>query len=148
LTHANCFAPKIFSRPGSYDQKGQPNNPLEPGGSFPARKSQDAELGALVLMLNKAPPLRQDSLLFSKAASCSNNERLLGPKPEENQQSEKKGTSSSMFSISKSAADALRELRGYKEMKDLLLSQGNLSFALKESCLDDEGASGKFPSET
>lgn len=132
------------SRPESYNQKGQPNNPLETEGSFPVRKSQDAEVGALVLMLNKAPPLRQDSLLFSKAASCSNNEQLLVPKPEENQQSEKKSTSSSMFSISKSTADALKELRGYREMKDVLLSQGNRSFVLQESC-DDEGALGEIP---
>lgn len=116
------------SRPESYDQKGQPSDPLEPGGgSFPVRKSQDAAVGALVLMLKKAPPLRQDSLLASKAASCSNNNKEVVQKPEEGDpQSQKKGACSSSIlsskhSMSKTTADALEELRGYKQMKDALL---------------------------
>lgn len=134
------------SRPESYDQKGQPNNPLEPGGSFPVRKSQDAAVGALVLMLKKAPPLRQDLLLYSKPANCINNEQLLVQKLEDDQQQlQKKGsTSSSMFSISKTTADALEELRSYKEMKELLLSQGNKkSFVFKESSSSGEENSGE-----
>ncbi|CAN1356443.1 Autophagy-related protein 13b [Linum perenne] len=101
------------SRPESFDQKGLLGNQLEPG-AFPIRKSQDAAVGALVRMLKKAPPLRQE--LSSSMADYSS------------QDSKADSSSSSIMSsgltASKTTADALEELHGYKRMKDFLLSQG------------------------
>ncbi|KAK8299809.1 hypothetical protein V6Z12_D05G346100 [Gossypium hirsutum] len=57
-------------RPESYDRRGNPSDPNE-AGLFMNRKSQDAAVGALVRMLKKAPPLRQDipsSINFSEAS--------------------------------------------------------------------------------
>ncbi|KAL2906745.1 Autophagy-related protein 13b [Bienertia sinuspersici] len=117
----------IGSRPESFDQKG-PNDPLELGGSAPIRKSQDAAVGALVLMLNKAPPLRQESLAGSKAVSCRNNEESVS-KPED--QHSRSGASttilSSSLAMSRTTADAMEELQSYKELRELLLSQGKSS---------------------
>ncbi|PON83550.1 Autophagy-related protein [Trema orientale] len=124
------------SRPKSFEQKGPFCEPLEPGGSFPTRKSQNAAVGALVLMLKKAPPLRQD---FSKSVNSS---EALRPETwgnyvlENNQTSEGQApvqhvASSSVMSsglvVSKTTADALEELQGYRELKNLLLSQGSKS---------------------
>lgn len=107
------------------DQKGKPCDPLEHGGSFPVRTSQDAAVGALVLMLKKAPPLRQDSLMASKADI---EEAVLKP---DNQQQSQKGVctniQSSSLAMSRTTADALEELRSYKELKKLLLTQGKSS---------------------
>ncbi|KAK6259042.1 hypothetical protein SCA6_013516 [Theobroma cacao] len=58
------------SRPKSYDRRGHLSDPHETG-LFMNRKSQDAAVGALVRMLKRAPPLRQDvssSTNFSEAS--------------------------------------------------------------------------------
>ncbi|CAO2831045.1 unnamed protein product [Amaranthus hypochondriacus] len=111
----------IGNRPESFDKKGQPNDLLEHGGSGPVRKSQDAAVGALVLMLKKAPPLRQDSL------GRNNEQSLL--KSDDQQSQKAAGTSllSSSLTPSKTTADALEELRGYKDLREFLLIQGNKS---------------------
>lgn len=74
------------------------------------RKSHDAAVGALVQMLRTAPPLQQDSSYYSTQSL----------KPE--QQGGNFGTASGFF-MPRRAADALEELKSYKEMKDLLLSK-------------------------
>ncbi|KMT09210.1 hypothetical protein BVRB_6g133120 [Beta vulgaris subsp. vulgaris] len=129
------------SRPESFDQKGQPNDSLEHGAYGPVRKSQDAAVGALVLMLKKAPPLRQDSLTVSKTVSCHNNEEPV-LKPDDDQQSQKgacRSMLSSSLAMSRTTADALEELRSYKELKELLVTQGNRSHMIHDSIT--EGAS-------
>ncbi|EOX92423.1 Uncharacterized protein TCM_001377 [Theobroma cacao] len=62
----SSFLPK----PKSYDRRGHLSDPHETG-LFMNRKSQDAAVGALVRMLKRAPPLRQDvssSTNFSEAS--------------------------------------------------------------------------------
>ncbi|KAK3211752.1 hypothetical protein Dsin_016458 [Dipteronia sinensis] len=120
------------SRPESFDQKGLLSDPHDPGGFFPIRKSQDAAVGALVCMLKKAPPLRQDLSSttnmseVSRPESWSNN--ILEPSRISEVPSGQNAPSLSVLSsgllASKTTADALEELRSYKEMKNLLLSQG------------------------
>ncbi|XVF17058.1 hypothetical protein REPUB_Repub10bG0084400 [Reevesia pubescens] len=123
------------SRPDSYDRRGHQSDPNETG-LFMNRKSQDAAVGALVHMLKKAPPLRQDissSISFSEA---SRPEMWSNSIQEQNQISEAvtvEHAASSMIAssrvvVSKTTADALEELRGYKEMKNLLLSEGAKSY--------------------
>uniref|UniRef100_A0A5B6ZS33 Putative autophagy-related protein 13 isoform X1 n=1 Tax=Davidia involucrata TaxID=16924 RepID=A0A5B6ZS33_DAVIN len=122
-----CTSP----RPGSFDQKGHQCESHEPGGLFPVRKSQDAAVGALVRMLKKAPPLRQDL----SQPETSQPETLSNCTQEPNKISEETGIqrvasssiTSSRIVMSKTTADALEELKGYREMKDLLLRQGGRS---------------------
>ena len=72
------------------------------------RKSQDAAVGALVHMLRTAPPLRQDSSIYSSHSQSTHQGNF--------------GTASE-FLMSRKASDALEELKSYQEMKDLLLSK-------------------------
>lgn len=72
-----------------------------------ARQSQDAAVGMLVQMLRAAPPLRQDQSFLAQSAKSEFNGEV---------------SASSGF-LSRKTADALEELRGYREMRDLLLSQ-------------------------
>ncbi|KAL6003916.1 hypothetical protein ACLOJK_004462 [Asimina triloba] len=93
-------------------------DPSETTTMFPlARQSQDAAVGILVHMLRTAPPLRQDS--YSSQSSKSEFEGEV---------------SVSASVMSRKTSDALEELRSYKEMKDLLLSQSGtrLERSLKE----------------
>ncbi|KAG7034429.1 Autophagy-related protein 13b, partial [Cucurbita argyrosperma subsp. argyrosperma] len=122
------------SRPESFDQKGNICEMLEPGGFFPIRKSQDAAVGALVRMLQKAPPLRQD--FTDSAADLVRPSTPDSPSrnPQQGTQISKslgsKGryaasssiTTSGLF-VPKTTADALEELQSYREMKNLLLRQ-------------------------
>ncbi|XP_014505035.1 autophagy-related protein 13a isoform X2 [Vigna radiata var. radiata] len=73
------------------------------------RKSQDAAVGVLVHMLRTAPPLRQDPSCYS---SHSPKAELDGGV-----------ATASGFFMPRKTADALEELRGYREMRDLLLSK-------------------------
>ncbi|KAL9245675.1 hypothetical protein vseg_019299 [Gypsophila vaccaria] len=135
----------IGGRSGSFDQKGQHYDPLTRGGSAPVRKSQDAAVGALVLMLNKAPPLRQESLMASKASSSNyNDEFVKKPTGQPSQMRPGESILSSSLSLSKTTADAMEELRTYKKMKDFLLSQGNKSHVFQEKA-PHEGASKGNP---
>ncbi|KAE8706896.1 putative CBL-interacting serine/threonine-protein kinase [Hibiscus syriacus] len=118
-----------------YDMREHLSDPNEEG-LFMNRKSQDAAVGALVRMLKKAPPLRQyisGSINLSEASRtemCNNNIQ------EQNQNSEAATIehdassiiASSRFAASMTTADALEELRGYKELKALLLSEGGKSY--------------------
>lgn len=89
------------------------SRPGQPSGPF--KKSQDATVGALVFMLNKAPPLHLDTSMASRYLQGSN----LTPSSSD--------LPSSGLAASKTTADALEELRTYSEMKDLLLKQGKSS---------------------
>ncbi|OMO83600.1 Autophagy-related protein 13 [Corchorus olitorius] len=123
------------SRPESYDRRGQLCDPHE-AGFFMTRKSQDAAVGALVRMLKKAPPLRQDSFSSMNFSEASRPETWSNSVQDQNKISEavtvEHATSSSIasskFIASKTTADALEELRGYKEIKNLLLSEGSKSY--------------------
>lgn len=107
---------------------------LEPGGFFPIRKSQDAAIGALVCMLQKAPPLRQDftnsatdHLRSSTPDFPSRNIRQGNQISETVSTKDRYAASSSVTAsgliMPKTTADALEELQNYREMKNLLLRQ-------------------------
>lgn len=72
------------------------------------RKSQDAAVGVLVRMLRTAPPLRQDPSYSSHSLRTDFEGGV--------------GTASGFF-MPRRTADALEELKSYKDMKDLLLSK-------------------------
>ncbi|XP_057726075.1 autophagy-related protein 13a [Arachis stenosperma] len=82
------------------------------------KKSQDAAVGVLVHMLRTAPPLRQDSSCYSSHS--------VKPEPEGGV------TTASGFFMPRKTADALEELRSYKEMRDLLLSKSGTRILNKE----------------
>ncbi|CAN0896000.1 Autophagy-related protein 13a [Linum grandiflorum] len=73
------------------------------------RKSQDAAVGVLVHMLRNAPPLRQDSSCYSLRGEVEDGVAATG--------------TASGFFMARRTADALEELRSYREMRDLLLSK-------------------------
>ncbi|XP_059667355.1 autophagy-related protein 13a-like [Cornus florida] len=83
------------------------------------RKSQDAAVGALVHMLRTAPPLRQDSSCYSSHSSKIELEGEVGAE--------------SGFFVPRKTSDALEELRGYREMKDLLHSKNRIQAVSKEA---------------
>ncbi|KAL6551966.1 hypothetical protein OROGR_008120 [Orobanche gracilis] len=91
------------------------------------QKSQDAAaVGALVRMLKKAPPLGQDILVTTHYLQLRNHmHHNANENTQEKQQPD--STCSNLASLgliaSKTTADALNELRGYREIKDLLLKQ-------------------------
>lgn len=116
-----------LSRRESFDKKGLQSEPLETGGFFPITKSQDAAVGALVRMLRKAPPLRQDISSSTSLPEPSRTERQSNSRDSEepsDQHAASPSVSSSTSIASKTTADALEELRTYREMKDLLVRQG------------------------
>ncbi|PSS30286.1 Autophagy-related protein like [Actinidia chinensis var. chinensis] len=112
------------SRPGSFDQRGLIRDPLEPRGLFQVRKSQDAAVAALVHVLKRAPPLRQDISNSIDLSPSSSHVTLTNPTEERNEKSELR-VQSAVISVAspKTTSAALEELRGYREMKDLLLRQ-------------------------
>lgn len=118
------------SRPDSFDQRGHLCEPIEPGGFFPTRKSHDAAVGDLVRMLKKAPPLRAEFSNSLNVPQASGPEIWSNSIQERNaavQHAASASMTSSGFVTLKTTADALEELQGYKEMKNLLLKQGGKS---------------------
>ncbi|XP_074282366.1 autophagy-related protein 13a isoform X1 [Silene latifolia] len=84
------------------------------------RKSQDAAVGALVHMLRTAPPLRQDSSFYSSHSQTTQQDTNFG--------------TGSAYLMPRKAADALEELKSYRELKDILLSKsGNQELSQKDS---------------
>lgn len=81
------------------------------------RKSQDAAVGVLVRMLRTAPPLRQDPSYSSHSVKTE----LEGGV-----------ATASGFFMPRKTADALEELRSYRELKDLLLSKSGTRVVNKE----------------
>ena len=78
--------------------------------------SQEAAVGMLVHMLRTAPPLRQEQG-FSRVNA--------GPTIDQgiDQSVDLGGGGASSFYASRRAADALEELQGYKQIKEMLLSR-------------------------
>lgn len=106
------------------EQTGMCDSPRE----LSYRRSGDAAVGALVSMLHRASPLRQD--FGSKSGNCT--EESSNPKHQnQNQGSHSSSYSSSKFcassglNSSKTTDDALEELRVYREMKSSLLKKGS-----------------------
>ncbi|KAK7399409.1 hypothetical protein VNO78_10591 [Psophocarpus tetragonolobus] len=102
---------------------------LEAGGFFPIRKSNDAAVGALVHMLKKAPPLRQDfstsQHLTQGAHPQTWNDSIQGQNHILQASRSVSIMSSGIIAARKTTADALEEFHGYKEMKNLLLTRGS-----------------------
>lgn len=148
LFHLQLYENKLRSddfRPGSFDQPHHLMAPHEPGGLLLVRKSEDAAVCALVQMLKKAPPLRQD---VSFTADLLQDSKLKTPtncNQDSNEISEKsnilqcasKNLASSGLISSKTTFDALDELHGYRELKDMLLKQAFLHCGEKryKTCL-------------
>ncbi|XP_011005389.1 PREDICTED: autophagy-related protein 13-like isoform X2 [Populus euphratica] len=82
------------------------------------KKSQDAAVGILVHMLRTAPPLRQDPSCYSSHSLRTDVEEGM--------------STASGFFLPRKTADALEELRSYREMKDLLLSKSGTRVVRKE----------------
>lgn len=143
-----------YRRPESYDHKRYRHEPVEPGGVLRVPKSQGAEVGALVLMLKTAAPLCQDlssSTNFSQAPRSEtwNNSIQLTDQISEApvvQDTTSSRVASSGLVFSKTTADALEELKVYKDMKNDLIKQGlrsqtstNLASAAEVSCRGTTG---------
>lgn len=106
-----------------FDLPGHPSGPNDPGGTFIVKRSQDAAVGALVRMLKKAPPLHQGTSVSTQVLQGSNGIQDATEVSEEPgvQQPSASNLASSELMASKTTADALEELHGYRKMKDLLL---------------------------
>lgn len=105
------------SRSDDFDQKSEPGDAVE------AKRSKNAAVGALVNMLKKAPPLGQAISNSITSTEASRHPHLNHPLQESNEI----GTTSFIILTPKTTADALEELKAYKEMKDSLLMQGTRS---------------------
>ncbi|GLT70401.1 hypothetical protein SLA2020_424830 [Shorea laevis] len=120
----------MLNRPESYDKKGHLSDPLEGGALFLVRK-----VGDLVCMLKRTPPLCKD--FSSTSSSASRPELWRNSIQEPDQISEaitlkhaaSPGVTSSGLLVSKTTADALEEFWGYKDPKNLLLTQGGKSYS-------------------
>lgn len=101
-----------------------PGHPNEPGGNLFVKRSQDAAVGALVRMLKKAPPLHQDlqgSTLQTPTNSIKDTTEI-SEEPRVQQSSASNSVSSGLGLVtSKTTANALEELHGYRKMKESLL---------------------------
>nr|XP_043634721.1 autophagy-related protein 13a [Erigeron canadensis] len=99
-----------FSCPFIVDDVDSCDSPISQGFelSSHAKKSQDAAVGALVRMLRTAPPLRQDCSCYSLSD---------GVEPELSA-----GSGSRLF-MPRKTSDALEELKGYRDIKHLILSK-------------------------
>ncbi|CAI9757058.1 unnamed protein product [Fraxinus pennsylvanica] len=86
--------------------------------SFTAKSSQDAAVGVLVHMLRTAPPLSSNSSCYIGQSSKPEVVREIGVASE--------------FFKPRNTTDALEELKAYKEMKDLILSNGEARISVKE----------------
>nr|GEV55160.1 autophagy-related protein 13b [Tanacetum cinerariifolium] len=113
------------SRPGSSDRSGNLGTPHEHSGPLTPRKSQDAAVGALVQMLKKAPPLRQDlnrsQNVYNKPSRPENSSKQIQVPPVAEVASS--NLVSSRVSGVKTTSDALDELKVYTDIKQLLLRQ-------------------------
>jgi len=105
---------------------------LVSGQLIPVRRSPDAAVGALVRMFKTAAPLRQNlpnPVTYSQAVKQEAwNQGIPYYKDQEVGVEETGSVSGSMITASglfksRTAADALEELKSYKEMKELLLRQ-------------------------
>lgn len=118
------------------------------GEHVPIRGSPDAVVGALVHILKTAAPLQQD-LQNSVTSSHAVNEEAWNQRIHHAGDVKVDTASGSMitasgFFKSRTAADALEELRRYKEIKELLLKQdGSVSLdVLQEENVYPVGETG------
>lgn len=86
--------------------------------STTSRRLQDAAVGDLVHMFKTAAPLRQD---LSYSSSPTSNPEL------------NTDVTHSSFFISRKASDALEELRGYRKIKEMLLTRSRSLFPESEN---------------
>ena len=122
----------IFFRLESYDHKRYRHEPVEPVRVLRVPKSQGAEVGALVLMLETTAPLCQDlssSRNFSQAPKSETWNKNIQPPDQISevlavQDAISSRVESFVLVFSKTTADALEELKGYKDMKNVLIKQG------------------------
>ncbi|XP_042518133.1 autophagy-related protein 13b-like [Macadamia integrifolia] len=129
------------SRAESFDGKGNPSDPFESGWLLPAKISQEAAVGVLVQRLKTAGPLRYDFSNSSRPLQVSKPETQNKSIQDPDSTSKSKagavhntsscsGLTPSGLHISRTTADALKELQSYREMMDLSLRKGNGSPAL------------------
>ncbi|XP_010260921.1 PREDICTED: autophagy-related protein 13b-like isoform X2 [Nelumbo nucifera] len=127
------------TRSESFDGKRLLSELLEPG-ELPIRKSQEAILGSLVNMLKTAPSLHRHPTSFKlQHVPKPQNQRKSTRNAKETSNLEVRevqnaascpGFTPSRLLVSKTAADALKELQSYREIKELLLRQGIRSLTL------------------
>lgn len=121
-------------RSESFEGTGHTTESLESQGPLAVKKSTDAAIGSLVRMLQTAVPLQQDSSNLSKflrvpkadswREKLQPNQNLVSGKGTHQTSESNTGITASGLIMSKTTADALEDLRSYREMKDLLLRQG------------------------
>lgn len=122
-------------RSESFEGTGHTTESLESQGPLAVKKSTDAAIGSLVRMLQTAVPLQQDSSNLSKflrvpkadswREKLQPNQNLVSGKgTHQTSESSNTGITASGLIMPKTTADALEDLRSYREMKDLLLRQG------------------------
>lgn len=104
--------------PTSQNLDGKKNLESTPHSVLVGKKSQDAAVGVLVQMLRTAPPLRQDPSCYSSHSLRTDLDEGVA--------------TASGFFMPRKTADALEELRSYREMKDLLLSKSGTRVFTKE----------------
>ncbi|XP_025012517.2 autophagy-related protein 13a isoform X1 [Ricinus communis] len=102
----------------SHNLDGKRNTESTPHSLLIGKKSQDAAVGVLVHMLRTAPPLRQDPSCYSTHSFRTDLDEGVA--------------TASGFFLPRKTADALEELRSYREMKDLLLSKSGTRMVNKE----------------
>ncbi|KAK9062248.1 hypothetical protein SSX86_019434 [Deinandra increscens subsp. villosa] len=105
------------SGPGSSDRSGNLGTQHE------RVKSQDAVVGALVQMLKKAPPLQQDLNRSQYVSKTSRPENASNQFQDRLPHASSNISSFSRVSGIKTTSDALEELKGYVDVKQLLLKQ-------------------------
>ncbi|KAF2324145.1 hypothetical protein GH714_008137 [Hevea brasiliensis] len=104
--------------PNSQKLDGKKNLESTPHSLLMGKQSQDAAVGVLVHMLRTALPLRQDPSCYSSHSLRTDLDEGVA--------------TASGFFMPRKTADALEELRSYREMKDLLLSKSGTRVASKE----------------
>ncbi|KAJ0840682.1 hypothetical protein HanPSC8_Chr14g0621701 [Helianthus annuus] len=105
------------SRPGSSDRSGNL------GMQHERVKSQDAAVGALVQMLKKAPPLQQDLNRSQYVSKTSRPEKSSNQIQDHPPHASSNVSSFSRVSGIKTTSDAMEELKGYLDVKQMLLKQ-------------------------
>lgn len=138
-----CFTnpPHIFAICRSESFEGEhKTESLESQGRLAVKNSHDAAIGSLVGMLQTAAPLQQDSSNLSKFPQVPKpdswrekilpNQNLVSGKGTRQTSESNIGIVSSGLFMSKTIADALEDLRSYREVKDYILQQSGLDAVL------------------
>eukprot|EP00268_Persea_americana_P001905 TRINITY_DN10573_c0_g1_i1.p1 TRINITY_DN10573_c0_g1~~TRINITY_DN10573_c0_g1_i1.p1 ORF type:complete len:708 (+),score=117.32 TRINITY_DN10573_c0_g1_i1:351-2474(+) len=128
------------NRSESFEGEGHKTESLESQGRLAVKNSHDAAIGSLVGMLQTAAPLQQDSSNLSKFPQVPKpdswrekilpNQNLVSGKGTRQTSESNIGIVSSGLFMSKTIADALEDLRSYREVKDFILQQSGLDAVL------------------